>query len=167
VLVSGDAATHARALSTEELDTCERLIDDWLADELADNPAVLAVDRGEPDERRWYVRLAGEAKPVYAVWFTLRQRTLHYETYLAPYPPRRSGEVFEMVLRRNAKLLGQSFQIGQEDAIFLAGAMAASLVDAAELDQILGTIFAEVEAVFAAIVRLAFAPEPGSSESSH
>lgn len=148
----------ARALSVDELDACEVRIDRWLEIELAENPAVLAVDRGEPGERRWYVRLAGEAKPVFAVWFTLRQRTLHYETYLAPYPPNRVAEVFEMVLRRNARLYGLSFQIGVEDALFLAGVLPAALIDDAELDRILGTLFAEVEAVFATVVRLAFTP---------
>ena len=60
-----------------ELDELEGRIDGWLAEQLADNPVVAAVDRDEADERRWFVRLRGEEKDTFTVWFTLRQRTLH------------------------------------------------------------------------------------------
>jgi hypothetical protein len=161
---AADTDGSARALSPEELTACEARIDAWLGAELATNPAVLAVDRGEPGERRWYVRLAGEAKAVFAVWFTLRQRTLHYETYVAPHPPRATQELFEMVLRRNARLYGLSWMIGAEDALFLAGQMAAEWIAEEELDRALGTIYAEVEAVFETIVRRAFAPSREPSD---
>ena len=56
-----------------ELDAMELRIDAWLADELQTNPFVAAVERGEPSERRWYVRVLGESKDVFTIWFTLRQ----------------------------------------------------------------------------------------------
>ena len=54
----------------------EALIDAWLAEQLDENPVVAAVERGEPSERRWYVRVHGESKDVFTIWFTLRQRSL-------------------------------------------------------------------------------------------
>ena len=77
----------------------ERVIDAWLAGELADNPTVAAVDRGEPGQRRWYVRLRGEQKDTFTIWFTLRQRTLHYETYVMPAPEENEERFYEHLLR--------------------------------------------------------------------
>jgi hypothetical protein len=45
--------------SPAELDALEAAVDGWLRRALAENPMLVAVDRGEPGERRWYVRLAG------------------------------------------------------------------------------------------------------------
>jgi Putative bacterial sensory transduction regulator len=136
-------------------------IDRWLAGYLATNDAMLAVDHGGPDdcgagERRWYVRLGGEQKEFTTVWLTLGQRTLRYETYVLPWPPQRAPEVFELVLRRNEQLVGCHYSIGIEDAVFLRGEVASVGVTEAELDRVIGTLFAEVERTFPTLVRLAF-----------
>src|SRR3546814_8120369 len=67
-------------------------LDAWLALQLTDNPAVAAVERdAESGERRWFVRVRGEEKDVFTIWFHLRQRTLHYETYVMPADRKRVG----------------------------------------------------------------------------
>ena len=139
------------------LDALELLIDSWLAGELADNPVVAAVDRGEPDERRWYVRVHGETKDVYTIWFTLRQRSLHYETYVMPAPEENQGAFYEHLLRRNRKLHGVAFCIGDEDAVFLAGALSVHAVDEGELDRVLGSVYAWVEQFFRPAMRIGYA----------
>jgi Putative bacterial sensory transduction regulator len=136
-------------------------IDTWLADYLATNQSVLAVDHGGPDdcgpgERRWYVRLGGEQKEFTTVWLTLGQRSLRYETYVLPWPPQHGPEVFEIVLRRNDHLIGCHYSIGIEDAVFLRGEVASVSVTEAELDRVIGSLFAEVERTFPALVRIAF-----------
>ena len=145
-----------RAATPEELDAYERLIDEWLAEQLAANPVVAAVERGEPGQRRWYVRVLGEDKDVYSIWFTLGQRTLHYETYFMPSPVANREAFFAHLLRRNRKLYGAHFWIGAEDAIFLGGQLANNAIGAADLDRILGTIYAAVELCFGPAVRLGF-----------
>ena len=146
-----------RALSEAELDTVAATIDAWAARQLAENDAVAAVERGEPGERRWYVRVKGEAKDVFTIWFTLRQRTLAYETYFLPAPEENHTEVYEYALRRNANLYGAAFAIGEEDALFLVGQCPAGVVTEAELDRILGSLYAWVERHFRALLHLAFA----------
>ena len=47
----------------------------------------------EPGERRWFVRLRGEQKDMFTIWFTLGQRTLHYETYVMPAPEENHARV--------------------------------------------------------------------------
>ena len=140
-----------------QLDALEASIDTWLQDELEANPTVAAVDRGERGERRWFVRLRGEEKDTFTVWFTLRQRTLHYETYVMPAPEENQQAFYEHLLRRNAKLFGAAFTIGEEDAVFLVGQLPVAAIDEAELDRILGSMYAYVERCFRPALRIGFA----------
>lgn len=143
--------------SAEQFAAVERLVDNWLRQQLAENPAVAALDVGEPGEHRWYLRLNGEQKEVFTIWWTLGQRTLHYETYVMPAPEENAAAVYELVLRRNAKVYGAAFNIGDEDAIYLAGQLALAQVDTGELDRILGTLWEWVERTFRPAMRLGFA----------
>lgn len=143
------------------LDALDARIDAWLAGELAENPVVAAVERGEPGERRWYVRVRGEAKDVFSIWFTLRQRTLHYETYVMPAPEENHAQFYEHLLRRNRKLTGAAFCIGEEDAVFLAGSLPVGAVDEGELDRILGSLYAYVEQCFRPALRIGYASRFG------
>lgn len=144
-------------VTDEALDRLEERIDMWLARELTVNPSVAAVERGARGERRWYVRVNGDTKDVYTIWFTLGQRTLQYETYVMPAPEENHAQFFEHLLRRNRKLHGASFCIGEEDAVFLAGALPIHAIDEGELDRILGSIYAYVEQCFLPALRIGFA----------
>ena len=141
----------------QQLDLIEIQISEWLANELATNPIVAAVERGEPSERRWYIRVLGESKDIFTIWFTLRQRTLHYETYVMPAPDENHAQFFEHLLRRNRKVNGMSFCIGEEDAVFLAGSLPVHIIDNGELDRILGSIYTYVEQFFLPALRIGFA----------
>ncbi|HEY7069496.1 MAG TPA: YbjN domain-containing protein [Acidimicrobiales bacterium] len=145
--------------STEaELAALAERIEDWLARQLAENPVVAAVERDEESgERRWFVRVLGEAKDVFTIWFHLRQRTLHYETYVMPAPEENEGALYQHLLRRNLKLYGAAFAIGDEEAIFLVGQIANSAVDDDELDRILGSLYQWVEQYFQPALRIGFA----------
>jgi len=140
-----------------ELDVLESRISTWLDGELESNPIVAAVERGERSERRWYVRVLGESKDVFTIWFTLGQRTLHYETYVMPAPDENHAQFYEHLLRRNRKITGMSFCIGEEDAVFLAGSLPVHAIDEGELDRVLGSIYQYVEQFFRPALRIGFA----------
>ena len=147
----------------DELDALDERISVWLGTQLRENPTVAAVDRDDtPDVRRWFVRMHGEEKDVFSIWFTLGQRTLHYETYVMPAPEENHAEFFEHLLRRNRKLFGASFAIGEEDAIFLAGQLPNASIDEAELDRVLGSMYAWVEQFFRPALRIGFASRFGA-----
>lgn len=144
--------------SPDDLSALEARIDAWLAVQQAENPVVAAVERDvESGERRWFVRVRGEEKDVFTIWFHLRQRTLHYETYVMPAPEENHAALYEHLLRRNLKLYGAAFAIGDEDAVFLVGQLAASSVDEAELDRILGSLYQWVEQFFRPAMRIGYA----------
>jgi hypothetical protein len=140
-----------------ELESLETQISSWLHAMKDRNDAIVAIDRGEPDERRWYVRLRGEEKEFTTVWITLGQRTLRYETYVMPAPEENAEQLYEHLLRRNETLTGAHFSIGIEDAIFLRGELPLGLLHEQELDRIIGTLYAAVERIFPVIIRIGYA----------
>ena len=145
-------------LSDTELDRIEALIDAWAQRELVDNRVVEAVERAPRSQaRRWFLRIRGEDKDVSTIWLTLRQRTLHYETYVMPAPEENHAEFYEHLLRRNQKLNTMAFVIGIEDAIFLQGQIRADAVTDDDLDQILGSFYAYIEQCFRPALRIGFA----------
>jgi len=144
-----------------ELDALEAAVDGWLRRALAENPMLVAVDRGEPGERRWYVRLAGEDKDFTTIWFTLRQRALHFETYVTPAPEENEAEFYAHLLRRNLGFHGMAFAVGPEEAVFLVGALPLAALSEPQLDRVIGSTWAYVERTFRAALRIGFASRFG------
>lgn len=142
----------------EELDRIEAMIDRWVGTQAAENPAVEAVERdATPDERRWFVRVRGEEKDVFTVWFHLRQRSLRTETYFMPAPEEQAELLWEHLLRRNAGLFGFRFEIGPEDAVYLVAQTPNGELDVGTLDRLLGSAYAYVEQCFRPAMRIGFA----------
>ena len=147
-------------LDPADMAAVAEVVDAWLERELADNPVLAAVERaGEPGspERRWFVRIEGEEKDVSTIRLTLRQRMLHHETHVLPAPEEDHARFHEHLMRRNRDLVGAAFCVGEEDAVFLVGAIPAATVDGAELDRILGTVWAAIERCFRPALRIGFA----------
>jgi len=142
--------------SPEELADLTALIDRWAAGELATNPLLSHVEF-IPEERRWLIRMRGEDKAVITVWLTLRERTLHFETYFIPAPEENVARCWEYLLRLNARLYGMRFAIGDEDAVYLMGQLPLKAVDAEELDRIIGASYAYTEQYFRSALAIGFA----------
>ena len=140
----------------DELAALTDVIQRWTSAQLAENDVVLAVDH-DPAELRWYVRLQGEEKSVTTIWLTLRERTLHYETYFMPAPEENLEQTYEYLLRANLKLFGMRFAIGWENAIFLVGQVPVTGVDDDELDRIVGSTYAYCEHHFRPAMRIGYA----------
>lgn len=146
------------ASSPEELAALAATIEAWLDEQRSTNPIVAAAEADpDPAVHRWFVRVLGEEKDVFSIWFELRQRTLHYETYVMPAPEENHAEFYEHLLRRNTSLMGAAFGIGDEEAVFLAGGLPNHAVDHDELDRILGSLYAWTEQFFKPALRIGFA----------
>jgi hypothetical protein len=66
-------------------------------------------------------------------------------------------QLYEYLLRQNAKLFGAAFGIGIEDAVFLTGQIGNDAIDDDELDRVLGSLYVWVERFFPTAIRIGFA----------
>jgi hypothetical protein len=160
VTADGDVGAPANQAT---LDRVGALIDEWALEQLGDNASVLGIET-ELDTgtshwgvRRWLLRLGGEEKQFIAVWFSLRQRSLSVETYFMPAPEENIEDCLTYLMRLNARLGGLRFSIGQEDAVYLMGAISVHHVTADELDRLLGCAYAYTEAYFRPAMRIGYA----------
>jgi len=140
----------------EELAELRVVIDTWAAEALATNPLLAAVDR-EPELDRWYLRMRGEDKAIITVWLTLRERTLHFETYFMPAPEEQHLQCYDYLLRLNPRLFLWRFAVGAEDAVYLMGQLPVGAVDQEELDRVVGAGYAYSEEYFRPAMRIGFA----------
>jgi hypothetical protein len=145
------------ALGRDELVELEARVDEWLAELASAHDHIVAIDRSPDDELRWFVRMRGEEKDFTTVWLTLGQRTLRYETYVMPAPEENAEALYEQELRRNDKPNGAHFSIGVEDALFLRGETPAATLSIDAVDRALGTLYAQVEQCFRALLHIGFA----------
>ena len=79
----------ARLLTEVELKSLEKEIERWLDLSLKENPLFAGFERDSDEpvgESRWFIRVLGEEKDTFTLRFMLRQRILHYETYVMPAP---------------------------------------------------------------------------------
>ena len=141
----------------EELDRLEQEIDGWLNAAFEENEVMVALERGQPGERRWYVRLQGIEKDFTTVWLRLGQRALHAEAYMMPAPEENVGEVYERLLRRNRAIHGLAFAIGVEDAIFLVGEVPNDGISEGHVDRLIGSVWEYVERDFRPTLQIGFA----------
>lgn len=142
----------------ESLQRAEEVLGRVLEEELVFEPSVAAVDIDEdPSLRRWYVRLEGVERDYITIWFTLRERSLHYEAYFMPQPLENHLELMRLLLRLNRKLVGIHFAIDGDDEVYLQGSIPVATVTDDELDRIIGTVYATVEQYFRMAMSVGYA----------
>jgi len=132
------------------------LIHAWAERERRENELLVNVEYHD-DDRRWIVRMRGEEKTLIAVWLTLRQRTLHYESQFMPAPEENIEACYEYLLRANERLFAMRFAIGSEDAVYLVGQMPLAALNDAELDRIVGSMYAYSEQYFPLAMGIGYA----------
>ncbi len=152
------ASYSAPAADANELAALERQIDRWLLAAKETNPLIDAVERGDNEAIRWFVRVFGEEKDVWTAWLTLGQRSLAFETYVLPSPQRNHAEFYRYLLQRNQRLRGLAFELGAEEAVFLAGSVPIHIISEEVIDWILGSLWVAIELCFRSALRIGFTP---------
>lgn len=146
-----------RPPSETELAALQEVLARWMAAQVVDNPAVAAAERDpERGTRRWMMRLEGEEKKSFTVWFELRQRSLHVETYLAPAPIEPPQRAQEYLLRSIRRFRGLAAWIGGEDAFYVGTDLRAEAVDEEALDRVLGSLYEATESLFRPLMGLGY-----------
>jgi hypothetical protein len=120
---------------------------EWLAD-----PDSSVVWAGE-HERRWGIRLRQQAREATTIWFDVGERTVGYEAYLLPDPPRAREDVYRICLSRNHRSWPATISIDGRGDLFVRGRIPLSDLRAERLDEAVGAVYELVEITFHALVR--------------
>ena len=110
----------------------------------------------DPELRRWYVRFTCDGRDATTIYFDLHERTLRYEVYFLPDPPKNHLDLYRFLLTRNHDLYGARFSIGPDGDLYLAGRVALEHLTEVELDRIIGVLYQATEQWFQPVVRIAF-----------
>ncbi|MBW4077308.1 MAG: YbjN domain-containing protein [Acidobacteria bacterium] len=113
-----------------------------------------------PDDKghyHWMIRVRGEEKDVIALWLTLRQRTVHFETELMPAPEENLEALYKFLMVKNAELRGVHLAIGPEEGIYLVGELALGDVTLERLDEMVGATVHYADEIFPTAMALGLA----------
>jgi hypothetical protein len=134
----------------------ESRIQQWL-----DDPES-SVEYAEEVEGRWAVRMRQQVRDATTVWFTVLQRSLEFEAYVVPVPPK-AVEIWRQALFRNQRSWRAFFAIDGEGDLLLRGRLDADRVTLLELDRVLGEIYETIELCFRPMVGVIAASRENSS----
>ena len=153
-------STGDRALDMAFRAEKHALIAAHLEGPVAREPFVQTVEY-DPEIPRWYVRFGCDGRDAATIYFDLHQRTLRYELYFMPDPPRNQLELYGWLLRRNHGMYGAKFSLGPDGDVYLVGRLPLEHLTELELDRIIGVLFELVEQWFQPAIRIGFGPPPG------
>ena len=123
----------------------------WVEDPGSDVVATELV------EGRWAVRMAQQTRDFTTVWVEPGDRTVGFEAYVLPLPPRRLEEVYRLLLVRNHRAWRVHFAIDHRDGgIYLRGRIEAERADEEVLQYVFAEIYELVDLTFRPLVRTGF-----------
>ena len=96
----------------------------------------------------WMIRLRGDEKDVIALWLTLRQRTVHFESQVMPAPEENEAKLYRYLLVKNAEMRDLHLAIGPEEGIYLVAQVPIGEVTLERLDELVGATVHYVDEIF-------------------
>ena len=133
-----------------------RLVADHLTGPVAKQPYVQHVEH-DPEISRWYVRFTCEGRDASTIYFDLGQRSLRYELYFMPDPPRNHEDLYRWLLRRNHHgLYAARFSLGSDNDVYVVGRVPYEHLTEEELDRIIGVLYDLVETWFQTAIKMGF-----------
>ena len=114
----------------------------WVEDPESDVVAAELV------EGRWAVRMAQQTRDFTTVWVEPGERTVGFEAYVLPPPPRDVEEVFRQLLFRNHGAWRVHFAIDGNREIYLRGRVEAEQANEPTLQFVFGEVYELVELAF-------------------
>jgi len=126
------------------------------AHQLATMLADLGVEVTVVDEHKLAVTLAGEHKQRITALLEVGQHALSIQAFVARRPQEQAEEVYRWLLERNRRMYAMGFAIDAVGDIYLAGRLPLSVIDAEELDRILGCVLEYADSSFNTILRIGF-----------
>jgi hypothetical protein len=141
------------ASSAHVRDRLVGLLEAMVADPEVDVVAVEVVDG------RVAVRLRQTVRDFTTIWCDVGNRTVRFEAYVLPDPPRRAEAVHRQALVRNARLRDAAFALDGEGAVVMVARVPVTSLDEDRLGLVLAELWEGVELAFPSMARLAFGRE--------
>ena len=107
-------------------------------------------------EGRWAVRMAQQTRDFSTVWVTPGDRTVSFEVYVLPAPPRRVAEVYRQLLFRNHRAWRVHFAIDADGEIYLVGRVDVAQATEETIQYVFAEMYGLVDLSFRPLVRAGF-----------
>lgn len=107
-------------------------------------------------EGRWAVRMAQQTRDFSTVWVTPGDRTVSFEVYVLPAPPRRVQEVYRQLLFRNQRAWRVHFAIDGDGEIYLVGRVDVAQATEETIQYVFAEMYGLVDLSFRPLVRAGF-----------
>ena len=138
---------------TEHEARVQQLIEETLADHGLNFTRYDAGHGGLPGV---IVELPGERKLVTNTLLTIGDHSVRVEAFVCRRPDENHEGVYRFLLRRNRKFYGVSYTLDNIGDIYLIGRMALDIVNAEEIDRVLGQVLEAVNDDFNTLLELGF-----------
>jgi hypothetical protein len=110
----------------------------------------------EPRPGHLTVVLPGEHKQRTACAFVVGQHALSVNAFVARRPDENHEALYRWLLERNVRMYGVAFALDAVGDVFLVGRISLALVDAAEIDRLLGSVLEYADSSFDVILATGF-----------
>lgn len=105
----------------------------------------------------YFVTLPGVKKLRTNCWLVAGRHSFVVEAFVCRKPDEAHENVYRFLLRRNAKLYGVHYTIDEAGDIYLLGRLGPDLINADELDRLLGQVLEAADGDFNTLLELGFA----------
>ncbi|MCJ1680677.1 YbjN domain-containing protein [Streptomyces sp. APSN-46.1] len=117
--------------------------------------AGLAWESTEPGS--YVVQLPGTRKLSTTCSLKVGRHSLSVNAFVIRHPEENEAGVHRWLLERNLKLFGLSYAVDRLGDVYLTGRLPLSVVNAEELDRLLGTVLEAADGAFNTLLELGFA----------
>lgn len=130
------------------------LIEETLTEQGLNFTAYEAVQGGLPG---LIVELPGERKLITNTLLSVGDHSVRVEAFVCRRPDENNEGVYRFLLERNRRIYGVAYTLDNIGDIYLVGRMALDIVNAAEIDRVLGQVVDAVNSDFNTLLELGFA----------
>lgn len=103
------------------------------------------------------VELPGERKLITNTLLSIGEHSVRVESFVCRRPDENHQAVYRFLLKRNRRLYGVAYTLDNIGDIYLIGRIALDLINADELDRVLGQVLEAVDNDFNTLLELGFA----------
>lgn len=115
----------------------------------------LSYERTAPGA--YLVKLEGEHKLATMCWLVAGDHSLLVEAFVMRRPDEGHERLYQLLLRRNARMYGVCWSLDANGDVFLVGRIAHHAVTATEIDRLLGSVLTYADETFDAMLEIGFA----------